>query len=160
MKRFLLPFLISVLLACPLNADDIKGQNRDLSELIGRFVLVLSRDYVVSVQDFDQPTLWANAKLGRVNHPRGMLPSMGMISETEMVPTESGIILRFHGPYAIGSTQMVWSTWRDTEKRTFEITVNVSDGKFIGVTGSYGAVFPSKTIDDLLSISTQHASGQ
>ena len=160
MKRLLLPLLMSALLLCHLNADDIKGRNRDLSELIGRFVLALSKDYVVSGQDFDGPTLWTNAKLGRVNHQNGMLPSMGTRSETEIVPTESGIVLHFYGPYPIDSTQKVWSTWRNTEKRTFEIMVNVSNGRFIGITGSYGALFSSKTVDDLLSISTQPATEQ
>jgi hypothetical protein len=158
MKRTLL-LLLSALLLSHLNADDIKSQNRDLSELIGRFVLVLSKDYIVSGQDFDAPTLWANGKIGRVNLPNGMLPSMGTRSETEIVPTDSGIVMRFYGPYAANSTQKIWSTWHNAEKRTFEITVSVPNGMFIGITGSYGATFPSKTVEELLSISTQPTKG-
>lgn len=155
MKRILLPILMSLLLLSYLNAETMKGQDPELSELIGRFVLTLSKDHIVSVQDFAKPTLWADAKLGRVEHPNGMLASMGTHFETEMVPTESGIVLRFSGPYPIHATQKAWSTSHDTERKTFEIVVNTSNGKFIGIEGEYGANFPVKTVEDLMTISTK-----
>ncbi|MDD5262410.1 MAG: hypothetical protein PHD76_11250 [Methylacidiphilales bacterium] len=153
MKTAVLSLYMLGLLALNASAESFNEQNSELSDLVGNVFLALSKDNVVAGQYLDVPTIWANAKLGRVEHPNGMLPSMGTRFETEYIPGDSGIVLRFYGPDPLHATQKDWSTWHNKEKRNFEIVVNLPDKKFIGMAGSYGSSFPTKTIDDLISLS-------
>ncbi len=152
MKTILISLSALGLIMGGVHAEDVKKQSPELSDLVGRVFLTISKDYVVSGQDFDVPTLWANARLAHVEHPKGKGGGMGTGFETEYVPTDSGIVLRFYGPYSSDETQKKWNTEHDKGKRTFEILVELQGGKFIGVTGSYGALFPKHTAEDLISL--------
>jgi len=80
---------------------------------------------------------------------------MGNRWETEMVPTDSGIVLRFYGPYPNGAPQSAFLSELDAKKRKFKIRVNVDKANYIGIAGSWGVNFPSKTVEDLRSLSTE-----
>jgi hypothetical protein len=133
-------------------AQDFKTQSPELSDLVGRVFLTLSKDYVVSGQNFDGPVLLVNARLGRIEVPNGMSYDSGTRFETEYVPTDSGLVLRFYGPYSFGRVQKAWGTRHDKEKKTFEVLITLSKEEFIGVVGRYGASFPLQTVDGLLAL--------
>jgi hypothetical protein len=138
------------LLFTRLRAEESRKQSPEMSDVVGRVFLTLSKDSTVSGQNFDEPSLWVNAKLGHVQRTsRG--GQQGPM-ETEMAPTASGIVLHFYGVYSLNAVQKEWSTLNDKKNRTLEILVELPGGRFIGITGAFGQFVPQATIDDLLSL--------
>ena len=154
MKLRLVLTLASLLLSPFANAAEVpqETQSSDLANVVGQELLTLSKLGVVSAQDFDGPMLWLNAKLAHVEVPIGKGGAAGKGFETQYVPTDSGIVLQFYGPYVLGETQKVWGTVDDKAGRTFEVLVELPARKFIGIIGAYGASFPRHAVDDLMSV--------
>ena len=124
-----------------------------LDRVIGKVFLILSKEYTVSGQGNDQPSLWANAKLGRVAYPTSKIQNSETRWETEMVPTESGIVLTFNPPFDPNRTQKHWTTAHDADAKQFEIVITLPDKRIIGIRGSYGSAFPKKYLDRLIALS-------
>jgi hypothetical protein len=152
MKSNLIKYCLFALVICS-TVQAQKTTDPELERVIGKVFLILSEEYTVSGQSDEQPSLWANAKLGRVAYPTSKTISSEIKYETEMVPTESGIVLAFTGPFNSGETQMLWVSAHDTDAKEFQIVVTLPDQRIIGIKGSYGSTFPKKYIDLLISLS-------
>src|SRR5260221_4568599 len=146
LKCLLAAILSAMCCCCSIRADDIKSQDKELSDLIGRVFLTLSKDNIVSRQTKGGASLWVNAKLGDVQEPLGKGPNSGTRLRRELVPDSDGIVLYFYGPYRPSEIQKVWTAWHNAKTRHFEIALSVSKG-IIGVQGWYGDSFSLEVVN-------------
>lgn len=130
-----------------------KISDPQLDRIIGKAFLILAEEYIVSGEGNDCPKLWVNAKLGKVAHPTSKMLNSGTRWEREMVPTETGIVLRFIPPFDPNEASKHWMTSHDAEARHFEIIIPLPDKRIIGITGNYGCAFQKKYIDQLIALS-------
>jgi hypothetical protein len=152
--KYLLAAILSAFCCGLLTADDIKSQDKDLSDLIGRVFLTLSKDNVVAGQGKGVVSLWVNAKTGDVQEPVGKGLNSGTRLQRELVPDSDGIVLYFYGPYNPRQVQKVWTAWHNAGTRHFEFTLPASKG-FIGVQGWYGDSFSREMVNQILALSPQ-----
>jgi hypothetical protein len=157
MKKYLLalPLLLwSMVGSHAANADaaTVSDNQKEFHELIGGLILQLAKNHAVSVQDFDKPTVSVNAKLGRVSYPNSKSGDTGYRYETELVPDNAGLVIKFNRPFDAQQVQKVWGWHHDSEKRKFEGVERTSDGLTIGMIGCYGSEFPRQELYELLPI--------
>ncbi len=152
MKTYLLALYCYAFALCA-SAQTQEATDPDLDRVIGKVFLILCEEYTVSGQNLDQPILWANAKLGRVAYPISKTGSSETRWETEMVPTASGIVIKFNPPFDPDSTQKSWMNLHEAEARIFELVIPLPDNRIIGIRGSYGSNFPRTYIDRLIALS-------
>jgi len=120
-----------------------------LDAVVGRVFRKLSESYVVSGKALQAvPTLWVNAELGQEKEPIGKnIPAFREV--TTMVPTDSGLVVRFYAPLGDGRTQKVWRSYHDKDAHHFETVAALTDKQFVGIVGDYGKDFDPAVIDRL-----------
>ena len=148
MKTFVLSLWLAALACLGARPANAQPDAKPLDAVVGHVFMQLSENYLVSGKTLDVPTLWINAELGQVNEPVAKnVPAFR--TKTELVPTDSGLVIRFYGPLEEGMTQKVWRSFHDKEARQFETTAALSDKQFVGITGNYGKDFDPEVIDKL-----------
>ncbi len=153
MKNYFIGISLCFLVSCA-SAKAQTPTDPELDRVIGKVFLILAEQYTVSGQSHGQLSLWANAKLGSVAYPESMANSAKTRWETEMVPTESGIVLKFNPPFDPSITQKAnWGTYHDDEAKKFVVLVPLPGKKVISITGTYGPTFPRKYVDRLIELS-------
>ncbi|TLD69353.1 hypothetical protein FEM03_18465 [Phragmitibacter flavus] len=125
----------------------------ELDRVIGKVFLILAEQYTVSGQSHGQLSLWANAKLGSVAYPESKAKDAKTRWETEMIPTESGIVLKFNPPFNPDEMPIEWMNYHDDEAKKFVILVPLPGREVISIMGNYGPSFPRKYVDQLIELS-------
>ena len=155
MKKLALGFGVAALACLLALAAAAQTDYQPLDAVVGRVFLKLSETYLVSGKTFKSvPTLWANAELGQVKEPIGKnTPAFREV--TTMVPTDSGVVIRFYAPLEAGLTQKVWRSYHDKNTRHFETVAALTGKQFVGIIGEYGKDFDSAVIDRLFFLPAQ-----
>jgi hypothetical protein len=159
MRKCLLAIVLGAMCCCSARANDSTTQDNDLSNLVGRVFLILSKDNVVSGQTKGVVSLWVDAKLGVVQEPIGKNPNSRTVPRSELVPDSYGIVLHFYGPYNANEIQKVWTAWHNAKTRHFEFALSTPAG-LIGIQGWYGHSFSIETVDQLLALSPNPVASQ
>lgn len=148
MKKFVLTLWLAIACLAALPAI-AQSDYQPLDAVVGRAFRKLSETYLVSGKTLQSvPTLWINAELGQVQEPIGKnTPAFRVV--TKLVPTDSGLVIRFYGPQEAGQTQKVWRSFNDKDARHFETVAALTDQQFVGIVGEYGKDFDPDVIDRL-----------
>lgn len=135
-------------------------QDRQLAEVVGRVFGILSQKYTVSGQDgFDRLTLWADARLATVEQQGRRGPEEFQTMVTKMVPTPTGVVLRFMGPFDPSSTALVYRTRIDGRARTFDVLIPIRPGRAIFMMVEHGDQFPPELQREILALESVFQEG-
>lgn len=152
--KLLISLFLLALSTTQVKAELEKVVDEDLASVLGETYIYLSRFYTLSGQHDPytrRPTIWANALLGKGKHQKTKLPKDGYWHVTQMVPSDSGIVLSFYARGGFDDHSRPPMTFHSKEKRGFEHSIHISNSKIIVVTGSYGKDFPESHVDVILN---------
>jgi hypothetical protein len=119
--------------------------------LLGKMHSILSEQGITSQQLFcGKQLIWMNARLGRVERPKGMTRDTEIV--TEMVPNDDGISIAVGRPFDPDKVQGFPIPFHSIKKREFLFLVPIQDHTFTDVSGSYGGSFSEQALTAIFDL--------
>ncbi len=145
MKKFIFTVMIVVLMGTPLFATD------EIIELREYIIKELCKGIEVNYKNENGKTIiWHEASEKIVKIPKYKSSDSPLIESREMIPNDSGWVIKFYGPFDPIQTAKDWTVFFDNKKDYAEMLLRTDDKNLaIGVVIHYGKSTDKKIIEDL-----------